>query len=270
MTDMILDGMGPILERASPTGSETIYVHNPSQRIVEELIEFLDPETTINVRLAAPESTLKAVLDDFIVASTTADLEAADVLAMKGGIDDPGNAVVATDSIVIPTVTTETTIYGLGTEDSDFVAAVWAHANAQWREATPFRNRTPPKNRVRETLSSEIGDDVRADFDAMLSALGTARGDADGLDEVAISLLVAARNGVLLYDISKWGEDVGLASKATFSRAKTRLENEGLIDTEKVPIEVGRPRLRLILGDEGLAGADIDELTNVAIGRLES
>jgi hypothetical protein len=81
---------------------------------------------------------------------------------------------------------------------------------------------------------------------------------------VTISLLVAARNNVQLYDISKWGEDVGLASKATFSRAKTTLEDKGLIDTESVAIDVGRPRLRLLLGDERLADADNDELATVA------
>jgi hypothetical protein len=68
----------------------------------------------------------------------------------------------------------------------------------------------------------------------------------------------------LLYDISKWGEDVGLASKATFSRTKTDLEEAGVVATEKVPIEVGRPRLRLRLGDDRLRSADRDEFGALA------
>jgi hypothetical protein len=115
-----------------------------------------------------------------------------------------------------------------------------------------------------ETLEAEIDPDVAADFETVLNSLDSARGDGDGLDEVTISLLVAARNGELLYDISKWGEDVGLASKATFSRTKTRLEDNGLIDTEKVPIDVGRPRLRLMPGDSRLEEADIDDVAAVA------
>jgi len=75
---------------------------------------------------------------------------------------------------------------------------------------------------------------------------------------------------VLLYDISKWGEDVGIASKATFSRTKTRLEELGLIDTEKVPIDVGRPRLRLKLGDERLHDADAEEIASVAQSMIAS
>jgi hypothetical protein len=124
--------------------------------------------------------------------------------------------------------------------------------------------RTPAISRVRSSLETEIGEATAADFDSVLASLATARGDGDGLDEVTISLLVAARNNELLYEISRWGEDVGLASKATFSRTKTRLEDMGLIDTESVPIDVGRPRLRLLVGDERLESADSDELATVA------
>ncbi|MFB6186598.1 MAG: DUF5821 family protein, partial [Halobacteriaceae archaeon] len=84
------------------------------------------------------------------------------------------------------------------------------------------------------------------------------------------SLLVAAKNDVLLYNISKWGEDSGLASKATFSRTKSRLEEQGLIDTEKVPIDVGRPRLKLRLADPRLEEASPSELANVAQSVLAS
>ena len=81
---------------------------------------------------------------------------------------------------------------------------------------------------------------------------------------MTISLLIAAKNEVLLYDISKWGEDVGIASKATFSRTKSRLEESGVITTEKVPIDVGRPRLRLQLGDGRLREAPADNPAAVA------
>jgi hypothetical protein len=38
----------------------------------------------------------------------------------------------------------------------------------------------------------------------------------------------------------------------------------GIIDTEKVPIDVGRPRLRLKLADDRLENADGDQLASVA------
>jgi hypothetical protein len=92
----------------------------------------------------------------------------------------------------------------------------------------------------------------------------------DWLDEVAVSLLVAAKHEQLLYDISHWGEDEGVASKATFSRTKTNLEEQGLLETEKVPIDVGRPRLRLLLGNERLREADAEELVGVAYEMLSA
>ncbi len=100
--------------------------------------------------------------------------------------------------------------------------------------------------------------------------LETARGGGDGLDEVTIALLVAARHNVLLYDISKWGEDVQLASKATFSRTKNLLEDSGLLATEKVPIEVGRPRLRLVLANSKLKEAPVEEVVRHAQAELRS
>ena len=97
----------------------------------------------------------------------------------------------------------------------------------------------------------------------MLDSVESIRSD-EGLDAVDMSLFVAAKHELLLYDISKWGEEVGVASKATFSRAKTNLEESGLIETEKVPIDVGRPRLRLLFGEDELENADIDDLPSVA------
>jgi hypothetical protein len=51
---------------------------------------------------------------------------------------------------------------------------------------------------------------------------------------------------------------------------KNKLEDAGLITTEKVPMDIGRPRLRLLLGDDRLAEASPDELVSVAYGLLES
>ncbi|EMA46501.1 hypothetical protein C448_06048, partial [Halococcus morrhuae DSM 1307] len=123
--------------------------------------------------------------------------------------------------------------------------------------------RTPAYSRVLETLADEFDSETEADFETVLESIADMDTD-DWLNEVAVSLLVAAKHEQLLYDISHWGEDAGVASKATFSRTKTRLEDQGLLETEKVPIDVGRPRLRLLLGDERLREADAEELASVA------
>ena len=247
------------------TAVDEMVVVNPSRETVRKLVSSMDDlEDTPVVHVLAAERPLKDVMDDFLVASTAADLVAADSLTLQVLEDQPVNSLLVSAESVISIVTAGDSVAGLTTDDSEFVDDAYSHYMDLVDSAEEFSLRTPPISQVRETLESDIGPEAATDFDAVLASLQTARGDGDGLDEVTISLLVAAKNGELLYDISKWGEDIGLASKATFSRTKTKLEDMGLIDTEKVPIDVGRPRLRLMLGDDRLADADADQLANVA------
>ncbi len=247
----------------------TAYLVNPSGRTLEAAVDALEGTDDVSVRLLGSERTLKDVFGDFIVASTAADLIDAGRLGLRT-FEDVTNTLVVTEDAVMAVVAAGDMVAGLVTDDAEFVERAVEQYADTWEESEQFNLRTPPISRVRQSLAAEIGDDVATDFDTVLSSLETARGDGDGLDEVTISLLVAAKNEELLYDISKWGEDVGIASKATFSRTKTRMEEMGLIDTEKVPIDVGRPRLRLVLGDDRLRGADNGELANVAQSLLAS
>ena len=234
--------------------------------LLDVLGESDDPPT---VRLLATESVLKTVTSDFTVAGTAADLVVAGVLSLRTTEERLDGPLLCTDEAVVSVVSTDEHAAGLVTRDETFVEAARTGYTEQWDDADEFRLRTPPLSRVHETLGDEFGPDVRADFERMRTALGTQRGDGE-IDEVVVSLLAAAKNEQLLYDISTWGEHVGVASRATFSRKKATLEEGGLIDTEKVPIDVGRPRLRLLLGDERLHEADTDELVSVAGSMLST
>ncbi|WP_276271900.1 transcriptional regulator TbsP [Haloarcula litorea] len=262
---LLQDDVGGVLSTVFETADDTVYVVNPARATIAELVTTLDAEDDRpDVRLLADERALKDVMDDFLVASTAADLVEGGVLQMRVLGDVPNHSLVVTDDSVYSLVSVGDAVGGLSSDDGDFVDDAKAYYGTTWESADAYSLRTPAISRVRSTLAEDIGEETAEDFDDVLGSLATARGDGDGLDEVTISLLVAAKNGELLYDISKWGEDVGLASKATFSRTKTKLEDMGLIDTEKVPIDVGRPRLRLKLGDERLEGAETDELATVA------
>jgi len=254
-----------MLEAVFADSEGPVYAVNPSEETISALVATLDAQDTPpEVRLLADERGLKNVMDDFLVASTAADLVEDESLSMRVLDTVPNHSVAVTGDSVYALVTIGDTVGGLGTHDGEFVDGAVDYYETTWETMETYSLRTPSISRVRSTLESEIGETTAADFDTVLNSLTTARGDGEGLDEVTISLLVAARNGELLYDISKWGEDVGLASKATFSRTKTKLEDMGLIDTEKVPIDVGRPRLRLMLGDDRLEDANADELATVA------
>jgi hypothetical protein len=247
------------------------FVVVPSMTSVERLVAVLDDlDSPPAVRLLAFDDTLKAVFEDFLVASTAADLVADGTLSLRTIAETGTGPLVVTESTVVSLVTAGQRVAALGTDDEAFVTSATEQYDERWAESPEHSLRTPPISRVRETMAEAFDAGMRDDFDAVLASLETARGDGDGLDEVTISLLVAAKNEELLYDISKWGEDTGVASKATFSRTKTRLEEMGLLDTTKVPIDVGRPRLRLLLGDERLAEADAGELAAVASGLLST
>ncbi|WP_049902734.1 transcriptional regulator TbsP [Halococcus agarilyticus] len=239
---------------------------------VEALLDVLaEADDPPSVRLLATGPVLKTVTSDFTVAGTAADLVVADVLSLRTTDEQLDGPLLCTEDAVVAVIPTDDQAAGLVTRDETFVEAARGEYTERWDRADAFRLRTPPLSRVRETLDGEFGPDVRADFEQMRTALGTERNNGDSeVDEVVVSLLAAAKNEQLLYDISTWGEDVGVASRATFSRKKATLEEGGLIDTEKVPIDVGRPRLRLLLGDERLREADTDELVSVAGSMLST
>lgn len=268
-SNILETGVEGLLESVLGDASGELYLINPSRESLEAGIPAIEAADDVSVRLLAGERVMKDVLDDFIVASTAADLIDEGRLSLRT-FDGPTNTLIISDESVTAVVSAGGQVAGLVTDDSEFVAATRGEYENEWEASEPFKLRTPPISRVRATLEEEIGQEVAADFDGVLTSLETARGNGDGLDEVTISLLVAAKNEELLYDISKWGEDVGIASKATFSRTKTQLEEMGLVDTEKVPIDVGRPRLRLILGDDRLQETSPDELANVTQSVLAS
>ena len=259
-----------VLDEAFAGTDDELLVIDPSEETIVALVEAgVRRDDLPRISMLADEQTLKAVMDDFLVASKAADLVVEESLSLRILPDDVDNALFVSPSRVVAIVSAGDRIAALSTTDDSFVSEVYETHREAFEDAGEYGLRTPPISRVRETLASDIGADAREDFDAILESLDAARGGANGLDEVTVSLLVAARNDILLYDISKWGEDIGIASKATFSRTKTRLEDLGVIDTEKVPIDVGRPRLRLKLGDDRLVGLDAPEFTDVAVDLIE-
>jgi len=109
-------------------------------------------------------------------------------------------------------------------------------------------------------LEEIVDEETRHEFERLIEAARIE--NLGALDDISVAIIAAAQSEALLYDLGKWAEEVGLASKATFSRRKQNLEEEGLIYTEKVPVEVGRPRLRLMLSEDinavGVQGDELD------------
>lgn len=261
------DGIAGLLQRGFETAEDAFYLVNPSAGVLEELVTSLDApsERKPDVRLLGSDAVLRDVMDDFLVAGRTADLVADGTLSLRTLESSNGHEpdLLVTDSAVTTILRADGRFATVQTDDEEFVDAVRTKYDTLFEESDPYDLRTPSLGRIEATLESELGPACREDFGEFLSNLQTARGDGDGPDEVTISLLVAARNRVQFYDLARWAEEVGLASKATFSRKKTRLEERGLLATENVPSDVGRPRLRLVLGEDRLRDASVAQLASV-------
>ena len=262
-TNVLGSDLGTVIASALGSGTGTAYVVDPTPAMLRALIETgVSADRSEPVRVLAGRGALKPVADEFTTATAAAELVDHGAIELRVGSAEAGNALVVTDERVVAVVDVAGRAAGLTTDDDGFVGAAAETHQARFDAADPFRLRTPGLSTIRSSLHSELGEAVQSDFDAVFESLEA--DDGPDLDAVVVSLLVAARNDVLLYDVSKWGEDVGIASKATFSRTKTELEECGAIETEKVPIDVGRPRLRLQLGDERLRTAAPERLAAVA------
>jgi len=246
-SNLLEPAVDDILKKTVSAADGELLVVDPSKETLEALVSVAaEAETDLDVSVLARETVLKQVTSDFIFASRMADLVAAEQLSLHVLDTVADNSLLLWDDAVLAIVSGTDSVSALAATDVDFIRSVQASYEAQISDAPVFSLRTPPLSEVRKTLQMEISAAAQTDFDAMLGSIDR-MGENEPVDEVVISLLTAAKNDVLLYDISKWGEDVGVASKATFSRTKTRLEDAAVIETEKVPIDVGRPRLRLTL-----------------------
>lgn len=231
--------------------------------LTKGLIEVLwEMEDSPTVHVLARDEVLKWARADFVLASAAAELVETGRLELRTAPAYLENVLVVSEELVVSLVRPDERVGAFVTDDEKFVEAAGERWESAFEEGEEFDLRTPVRSRVLDSLGEAFDSKVQTDFREVLEALGSTR-DEKVLDEVGVSLVVAARHEELLYDISKWGEDSGVASKATFSRKKTRLEEQGLLDTEKVPIDVGRPRLRLLLGDERLEEASSEDVPSV-------
>jgi hypothetical protein len=86
----------------------------------------------------------------------------------------------------------------------------------EYHETESFDLRTPAWGKISETLVGTFNTDVEDDFRFAIQEW-TETVDEQALSIAEIALLVAGRHELLLHDLSTWGKELGIASKATFS-----------------------------------------------------
>jgi hypothetical protein len=263
--NLYADGYETLLENGLSGAADSVFVVDPSVEVLDAIatVGRETSEETPVLHTLARESVLKDVRDDFLIASRVADLVESGTVELRATSEPLHNTLVVGDESVVAFVSVDGQVAALAESDDTLSADTVARYRAKFDDAEPFTLRTPGRTRLLETLESEFDATMREDLRTVFDSADALTGEDGHLDVVQVCLLLAARHEHLLYDISGWGEDVGVASKATFSRTKTSLEEAGLIETEKVPLEVGRPRQRLIPKDEELAAADTSNLVAV-------
>lgn len=194
------------------------------------------------VRVLSERAPLRRLRADFTVAARAAEAVDAGRLAFgEYDADRHGGTIAVTETRVYTWLFAEGASACFG-GDGSFHAAVREYCRTAWQEASSFALRTPPLARVRSSLRETFEPGVARDFETTLEAATRLR-DRTNFDAVAAAVLVGARHDLAQYDLAKWGEDVGLASRATFSRVKNGLSEDGVVETSN-----GGPRERQRLG----------------------
>lgn len=225
--------------------NEDFLVFNPTSEFLSQLVsELHDSSKRVSVTVIATESTIDRVTEGFVLPAKTKDLIDRGSLSIHVTDESPASSYLATDDQLFLFILLDTAS-AVGSTNPKLIDNVTEYFEGIFAATDPVSLRTPGLGTILDTLTDQFDEAVASDFEQAVKAASDRRGPVVPME---LALLIGAKHELLLYDISKWGEDIGLASKATFSRTKTRLEDQGLLDTEKVPIDIGRPRLRLKYG----------------------
>lgn len=223
--------------------------------VLRSAFDAIPGETSAPVRLVSTLAELEDALDEFGRASRAAEgLESGGLTIRTVGDTLTNQVLVTADRLTLFLVVGET-VKVLESTDGPFVESAYEHFQERWTEGSDYSVDVPPLSRLRDGLRDRFDSTIVSDFDAMV-----ADGAGAGLSFVERCVLLAAKNGELLYDIGTWGESVGVANRATFSRAKAALEREGILETEQERVDVGRPRQRLFIRDQRLRELAISDL----------
>lgn len=208
-------------------------------------------DTPPRVRVLATDAVLNSLRKRFFVASMAAELVENDVVVLRTPVSGEllEHNLLLTGEQALAVLAAGESAGVLADDDEVFAGALTEHFERDFETSEPFDLRMPGRTRISETLIEGFGSDVEATFWKLVRDQTATDGyEENGIvfEPVRAALLAAAIHEETLYDIARWGENVGIASRASFSRVKSQLVDDGLIDTEKAPIEVGRPRQRLI------------------------
>tara|TARA_B110000116_G_scaffold271433_1_gene292157 strand:+ start:861 stop:1694 length:834 start_codon:yes stop_codon:yes gene_type:complete len=254
------------LQTILKTNTGQILVVNPSTKLITSLTNLLlTSPNPYPLRIISDESLIKETIRNFATASHLSELSSQGILELRTATTLPRTESMLTSSHLVTFIAAGNSIVTLSTPSESLSNDVYLFYDDLWSQSVTFHMHTPPISDIKNSLDDRFGNSFKSDFIIALSSLYKLPSSQHLFDEIALSLLIAARNEVLLYDISRWAEDVGIASRATISRTKKFLEGANLITTENIPVRSGRPRLRLCMAHQSLMECPVENLLLTAL-----
>lgn len=222
---------GTTLSAVLKNTTEPLYLLRPSTEILDSIVRIVHENAeTPPIHVLATENDLRSNRQAFSTATFTADLiEEGDLTLTPTAQSGQGTLLVSEEAIyTVATVDEHQFVFG-----STNVPTALVEYCSNCHGTQTFDLRTPGMTHLLESVEETFSVDIRDDLSAAIET--SANSDEVNLDEATIALLVASKNELLLlYNLSRWGEDIRLCSKATFSRTKTELEDHGIIGSVEI------------------------------------
>ncbi len=172
-------------------------------------------------------------------------------------------------SALMSVIELEQDIYGLQTESERLVDAVWSFVGHMWDDAESIPLEVPTVTEISDTYTELVGQHHAEVYLQALEQSWPLQLSDVALDATELAVMVAAHADTQLRELSIWGEDVEISTRADFSRAKTRLVELGIVETSTDHMGIGRPRLRLHMVDIEQISSDRPEV-NIVLELLRS
>jgi len=228
--------------------------------LILKAVDYLWTDDAVHFDLFIPESEARNVRLNFPLNAQISELVAQDRLSIYSSDTTPFSTIIL-DGSDIHTLVQFGQTEAFATLSND---ELQTKLDAEFRRISESAELVTPDilpwSELLTRLEEIVDSETRQEFKRLIEAARIE--NVGALDDISVAIVAAAHSGALLNDLSKWAEEVGLASTATFSRRKQNLEESGIIYTEKVPIKVGRPKLRLRLSDAvrevEVQGKDLD------------
>lgn len=220
-----------------------------------------DNEGTPTVRLLYPDDRIESLFASFGRATRAAELVERGELGIRT-IDQVTQRLTVTSDRAYAHVRLDGESLAISAQAESFTESMRETYERQWTASEPAAVPAPPRDQFLGTFCESFpaaGETLTAVVDAepSIETNGT-------IDPVTVVTLVAARHEIQTIELSEWAESIGFSSRTELSRVTNRLTDRGVVDTDRVPHGVGRPRQRLSLADAELGVCSPDEFLSRA------